>query len=760
MAIVQISKIIHRTGSNADLPQLDIGEIGFATDEQRVYIGNDPNIVPPAFVGGTTQTEILTTASPIDFSQINGASNSSLNITSPVNGQLIGVNVVGSTTTLKNVGANAGGLIDLGNVANVKIAGGVNGYVLQTDGAGNLSWTAQTGNGGGNGSPDGSNTQVQFNNAGSFGASPNFTFDQSLNIMTVGGNIVADYYFGNTSGYFDGRIGFNTPNIGNFTSINANYNIFAGGNIIANGNITSNTNIHADWFVGNFVGNVSGNLVVIGNNTAVLFNNDGNAGAADGFTFDYSDNTVSITGNLIANIVNANLSSIDGSVYANYITANSSLFLNTSGSLGLQYESDPTPNLYTWYITANSEGIYAGGGGNFIVPGTLYSIANRDGNVNGQNVNASYGNFGGIDTDYLNVNNGGNVFANNYFATSNVSANYFIGDGSQLTGLPATYANSNVSDYLPTYTGNISAGNITLTGNISANYILGDGSLLTGLPATYGNSNVADYLPTYTGNFSEMNIAGNLLPVANITYDLGNSTNRFKDLWLSGNTIYLGDANITVDSNGNVSLGNITFNSNGTINGSNVIGAVASATTAGTVTTNAQRNITSIGTLSSLAINNGFITMSGSGAGILALSGAITASTLGGSLTSKNQPNITSIGTLTSLTVSGNIVSGNANLGNALTANFVSGTLTTSAQPNITSLGTLSSINAAISSNVTGNILFYNTGTNAITYGSTITTAPVANNSTGITGQIAYDTSYIYICVATDTWIRAARDSW
>ena len=48
MAIVQISKIQHRTGANIDLPQLDVGEIGFATDERRLYIGNDPVLHPAA----------------------------------------------------------------------------------------------------------------------------------------------------------------------------------------------------------------------------------------------------------------------------------------------------------------------------------------------------------------------------------------------------------------------------------------------------------------------------------------------------------------------------------------------------------------------------------------------------------------------------------------------------------------------------------------------------------------------------------------
>ena len=60
------------------------------------------------------------------------------------------------------------------------LGGGENGYVLQTDGEGNLSWTAQTGGGGGgNGTPGGSNTQLQFNNNGSFGGIANVTYDGS-----------------------------------------------------------------------------------------------------------------------------------------------------------------------------------------------------------------------------------------------------------------------------------------------------------------------------------------------------------------------------------------------------------------------------------------------------------------------------------------------------------------------------------------------------------------------------------------------------
>ena len=48
---------------------------------------------------------------------------------------------------------------------------------------------------------------------------------------------------------------------------------------------------------------------------------------------------------------------------------------------------------------------------------------------------------------------------------------------------------------------------------------------------------------------------GNLLPSANITYDLGSPTQRWKDLYLANNTIYLGNSTIS-GANGNLTLTN------------------------------------------------------------------------------------------------------------------------------------------------------------------------------------------------------------
>lgn len=89
----------------------------------------------------------------------------------------------------------AGGITNNGNlilntIANLRIPGGLNGYVIQTDGSSNLSWVAMPG--AGNGSPGGANLQVQYNANGLFGGSPNFTFDPTTSNLAVGNTTVGN----------------------------------------------------------------------------------------------------------------------------------------------------------------------------------------------------------------------------------------------------------------------------------------------------------------------------------------------------------------------------------------------------------------------------------------------------------------------------------------------------------------------------------------------------------------------------------------
>jgi hypothetical protein len=195
--------------------------------------------------------------------------------------------------------------------------------------------------------------------------------------------------------------------------------------------------------------------------------------------------------------------------------------------------------------------------------------------------------------------------------------------------------------------------------------------------------------------------------------------NSSNDFGASANFTFNSSTNLLTVT-GNISTGNVSAS-----------GAVTGATLTGTLTTAAQPNITSVGTLSSAAVT-GNVTAGN----VYANSGTIGASLLTGTLTTAAQPNITSVGTLTSATVTGNVVAGNvyANSGtigaNVITGTTVGGTLTTAAQPNITSVGTLTSVA------VSGNANVGNLNATAAVVASTLTsnvatgTAPITVTST------------------------------
>jgi len=69
---------------------------------------------------------------------------------------------------------------------------------------------------------------------------------------------------------------------------------------------------------------------------------------------------------------------------------------------------------------------------------------------------------------------------------------------------------------------------------------------------SHANLTVGNIFGNIGGGTSTANvyITGALLPTANVTYDLGSSTRRFKTLWLASNTIDLGGESLSVDQDG------------------------------------------------------------------------------------------------------------------------------------------------------------------------------------------------------------------
>lgn len=72
------------------------------------------------------------------------------------------------------------------------------------------------------------------------------------------------------------------------------------------------------------------------------------------------------------------------------------------------------------------------------------------------------------------------------------------------------------------------------------------------------NENFTELYNRPTGGTDLSAVTQSIIPDTDITHDLGSPTKRFRDLYLSGNTIDLGGTLISADQNGNVSIPGLT----------------------------------------------------------------------------------------------------------------------------------------------------------------------------------------------------------
>ena len=142
-----------------------------------------------------------------------------------------------------------------------------------------------------------------------------------------------------------------------------------------------------------------------------------------------------------------------------------------------------------------------------------------------------------------------------------------------ITAIGSEYGNANVATFMASFGSNV----ISTSGNVTAAYFIGNGSQLTGLPATYGNANVAVFMADYGSNTISTagNVtAGNILGGANINATTHTGT--------------------TVSVSANVTAGNITtaglIVTTGNVSGGNIIAATlvqsATVSASGNVTGN------------------------------------------------------------------------------------------------------------------------------------------------------------------------------
>ena len=409
----------------------------------------------------------------------------------------------------------------------------------------------------------------------------------------------------NNTGLYN-TTGNTVPTDGNISTnnISASGNVTVGGYIIADGSITTNAN-----FVGDLIGNVTGNVTLAGGNTEVIFNNNGVTGSSPNFTFNSATNVLDLNGNLDAAYFIGNGSQLTG-LPASYGNANVAAYLPTfTGNLNpntISASGNVTGlNLKTSGASGNITGADYVAANFFVGDGSLLTNLPGSGTVTQvQGAGAVSGlSLTGNVTTTGNLTLGGTLslasVTGNISTTGNITGGYIFGNGSQLTGIAGTYGNAEVAAFLPTYTGAMTAmtGNVTTTANIAGSYFIGNGSQLTGITAG-GTGTVTNVQGA--GTVSGLSLTGNVTTTGNLTL---------------GGTLDLSALSGNISTTGNVSGAYITGNGTAlsSITGANVTGTVSSATTAttaGTVTTAAQGNITSVGTLTSLSVS-GNITSSG-----------------------------------------------------------------------------------------------------------------------------------------------------
>jgi len=676
MAIVQISKIQQRAGNLVDLPQLDNAEFGWATDQNRLFIGRTGNAYSDENI------EVLTSYSNISFSQINGSDGGNFNITSPLNGQIL--TYVSSTDTWENyTGANAqlsGNKLQLGNVSNISMTGGAIGYVLETDGTGNLSWT-----------PKG----TLYTNIKALSSADPI-------VMTVANTVP---YVNGTSITISGVLGTNANTIVNGqsfyitlatdypTSGNVKLYTDTGRTVGANGTTmtaTANTGI-ATSVVGSTGG---GSGAVGGSNTTVQFNDQNISNGVAAFTFNKDTTTLTVSsGNIVGANINAtstvtspvlvsnvaigtapltvtsttrvanlsvnyaNVSDFEvvttrttGTFYPTFVSASTTGNLSLSSNTNLSFNAATgtlSASLFTGTVTTNAQP-------NITSVGTLTSL--------GVSGTVTAGNLLGI-------------FAN---GTSNVripvtNGNINLSVGGTANVLVVTSTGINVSGTLNIGTGNANVGNLDVSGNLTAGNLLGphaNGNSNVNIPSANGNVNISA-----SGNANIIIVTGTGVNVAG-TLDTGAGNANVGNLGATKvvasileSNVAIGTAPLTIASTTRVTNLNVAY--------ANVTDYTAmSALTTGTYYptfisgTAAANYAQGSNTAYSANIANGSFTAT---TFVGALSGAATSAGTAGTVTTNAQPNITSVGPLTSLTTTIITAGANTTVG-TLTGNW---TLTT-----------------------------------------------------------------------------------
>ena len=412
------------------------------------------------------------------------------------------------------------------------------------------------------GSPGGSNTQIQFNNAGEFGATANLSFDSATNNLAISGNIVltTGAYYGNGSGLTNIAGANVTGTVANATTAgtvttNAQPNITSVGTLtglVVSGSITPSANISYD--LGNAT-NAFRELYLSGNTIRLGSSNISSNGT--GITLaNPSGGTFTVVGTQAANsasIINGTSNIvIQPNANINFSVAGNSNVVTMTGS-GASINGT---------LNVSGNGVI---GGNLFVNGNLVYINVEELAVRDPIITLNSGANGAFPV----ANTGKDVGTALYYYDTQAQTAFMGWDTSNSEfsfGSQTTISNEVVAfNTLGNARAQTFKGNVDSANSVSANYLISSSGCVTISGATIAVSG------NNAGIFASLVDDINLGLVSNIV--MGGAT---ESVTVQGNLI----ANVNITATGTVS-GNLLT---------------------GTITTNAQPNITSVGTLGNLSV--------------------------------------------------------------------------------------------------------------------------------------------------------------
>ena len=656
------------------------------------------------------------------------------------------VTVIQANGDVTTINLTANGLVNLGNVGNVNIAGGSNGQYLATDGAGNLNWQ-NLGNLSSNRAapmpyliPTGESYIVNENFQGLYTQA--ITIDGELEVDGMLIEMQDSIQSEPTQVLFDTN-GIATGNTG-FTFLNYNGNLNVPGNINLTGSIVPNADDVYDlgkanrrWKNGYFGGNTiyldSASIAVDANGYVVITNTLGGQFVVEG-------NTTSGT-NEIEN-GNSNVTVYANGNVATTIAGVANIFVVTSAGANL------TGNLTTTGV--KTDNLYYANGN----PWDLQEAAGSNTQIQFNNNN----NFGASENFTF------NTATNNLTVTGNVVTNTgaYYGNAAGLTNIPGANITGNINGNISNATHALTANTVvnaaqpnitsvgtlssvsvtgnTISGNVYANSGTIGANLLSGTITTANQPNI-----TSVGTLTNLSvngnatIDGNLVVNGNLIYvnveelsiedpiinlntgpngaapnsnsgkDVGSALNYYDT---QARIAFMGwdtsNAEFAFGSRTSIADEVVTFNTLGNLRANTYKGNLEGASA--TLTANLSANNISGGnlitanyltsTLGCVVVGTSMIVVSSNTAGIF----NTTVDTINLGLAANVNLGSNSGAT----TAKGNLISENnifANTGN-IVGNLLTGTITTNAQPNITSLGNLTSLN--VIGNATSNISIAN----------------------------------------------------